>query len=511
MSALRCISGSFLLFFLGWPGPVGSRKLKHFMHQLGECFRGVRRTALKKAYRRRCPGLRWPGTPGVNKPQIRPGARHAHATSSSGLTHHQQLQHVLGNRILPSKSAPRMLLSMPIEQCSEPTEVDAAPWMAVSLPGSRTDSSSIHPHLVLDDARDMSTDGHVLADADDCTDPEASEIPGKVLPETGSSVLYSSSIEHCGEPLELPWGGPGSKPTLRTPPSTILQMIGLKANLPAKRLLKGSGQAAGRMTMTTDGPVDRSLPIPYLRTNQNGQNAVVLPSCAAPRLPRNIEVTVNLLMQTVGRRELHRHCNDISESEDMLSTAVGHPMLPKIVSKKEMIFTASSSDAPPTAADGTNDTIHSRTWEQLSVWCLTLVADIELVLWIDTASGGAGNQRMLYRPNAMKQRDAQEFIQVVESTSAWSETDWSASLGRVQAKSVSVKEHAAAVAKVATTNLTNGEQVHKQAETATPDYELKLFGAPWLDYAGTTIGTVMAAHKKLPAAHIPAPPYRSKA
>ena len=96
---------------------------------------------LKKAYRRRCPGLPWPGTLGATEPQIRPDVRHAHATSVSGLTHYQQLDSLLANRPVPCKSALRMPMQLPIEECAEPSEVDAAPWVAVRCQVGPSDSS----------------------------------------------------------------------------------------------------------------------------------------------------------------------------------------------------------------------------------------------------------------------------------------------------------------------------------------------------------------------------------
>ena len=104
--------------------------------------RGVQRTVLKKAYRRRCPGLPWPGTPGVTEPQIRADTRYAHTTSTSGLTHYQLLDSLLANRPVPRKSALRVPIPLPIEECAEPSEVDAAPFVAVKCQVDPADRST---------------------------------------------------------------------------------------------------------------------------------------------------------------------------------------------------------------------------------------------------------------------------------------------------------------------------------------------------------------------------------
>jgi hypothetical protein len=116
---------------------------------------------------------------------------------------------------------------------------------------------------------------------------------------------------------------------------------------------------------------------------------------------------------------------------------------------------------------------------------------------------------VLYFPGAMNQRTAQRFVQVVESTPAWGEVQACAWSGRIRAERISTKAHAAAVSAVAKTSKDETDDEHMQDDA--PDYGLKLVGAPWLDYAGQTIGVVMAAYRTLPAARTPAPPHRSRA
>ena len=209
---------------------------------------GVRRTVLKKAYRRRCPGLPWPGTPGVGKPQIFPDARHAQGTSASGVTHHQLLLQLLGNRPLPShrekqRQAERMSLPVAIEECAAPrcatslsrarslslsrarlralthgrvacSEVDAAPWVAVRCEAAHSEGNETNRRgdsdsdgESEDDAMDMSIDGEngvpsFLTETDDRETERQREKESK------AAFYGSRSVEPRGEPQEIPWSGP---------------------------------------------------------------------------------------------------------------------------------------------------------------------------------------------------------------------------------------------------------------------------------------------------------------
>ena len=535
---------------------------------------GVKRTALKKAYRRRCPGLPWPGTPGVTKPQIRPDVRHAQAIAASGLTHHQQLEQLLARRAVPSKSvASRIPLRASIEECGEPSELDTAPWVA-ARPGSRPDagdgrrsSESAGSAAASEEHVDMSVDGVVsipdflMADAtesaiesetQDAVNAAAAEgesapvlpepMPREVAPEEWNQE------EPRGDPKELPWGGPSASTSHRAPPravasSPVLEMAGLKAVLPLQRVLKGSAQAAGRMTLCADGPFERSLLDPRLHVDKIGQHAS---SCAASSttarsLGGSVEVTVNLLVQTVSRRELHRRDK---QAVSVLKT--GRPALPTIVSKSETSSVvvaapmAAEAEAPSlsasaaaaaaaggtaAAAVGTRRVTH-HTWEQLSLWCLSLVTDIELVLWID--SGGSQEQqpmRVLYHPAAVQsQQQAEQFVQIVESTPAWSEVQQRARAGKSQAQTISKEVHAAAVAAVAKHKPTQASSSSSATENRDPKSKhqaktqrsaaavaaearklpqeqravtggLGVLAFPWLDYAGNIIGIVGGAYR----------------
>ena len=377
----------------------------------------------------------------------------------------------------------------------EKTQKTAGARAAItSVTAAIASKADIRPIQVRSDSGDMPTDGVMgcLTAANESTD---------------AKNRGSSNIEQPGEPQELPWGGPGTRTgcMVKSPPSTVLELPGIKTALPTTRLFKGSARGAGRMTMTVDGPLDRSLPDPYFPRTSNRTEQTELcmaPSLVAPRSLRSVDVTVKLLVQTVSRRELHYHYRNTGtlHLEDILEPGTGRPTLPKIVSKSE----ASSA----VNAESISGAVHSCTWEQLSVWCQAVVTDIELVLWIDTSRREASNRRALYYPGTMNQRDVRQFVHVVESTPAWGAVQACAWSGSIREETVSTEEHAAAVGSVATSS--EDETDFEHAQNGAPDYGLKLIGAPWLDYAEQTIGVVMAAYRTLPAARTPAPPHRPR-
>ena len=267
---------------------------------------GVKRTALKKAYRRRCPGLPWPGTPGVNQPQVRPDVRHVQSLAASGLTHQQQLQQVLARRAVPN-NRDRIPLRSCIEYCSAPGELQAAGARPLGLPRflvlqptttdpneSMDEDNSAHAQVAqLDmdggEIPNFMETAQVIA-ATEAVSPPATlhlESPVKAGGDSDAAEVATPSTVGAsspppmpetarGEPQEMTWSGP-RVPPLATPgssvprPSPLLQIAGLQSCLPRQRLLKGSRLAADIMTVRADGPLGRSLPDPQINVHVSTQ------------------------------------------------------------------------------------------------------------------------------------------------------------------------------------------------------------------------------------------------
>ena len=111
-------------------------------------------------------------------------------------------------------------------------------------------------------------------------------------------------------------------------------------------------------------------------------------------LDENVQVIVNLLVQTLSRRELHR----VKEAVDAVdgigallptlrSTAETakpkHPNNDKKNAAPSEDANGASGASAAAAEDVEEDLLSRHTWEQLGVWCQSLAIDIGLVLWVD--------------------------------------------------------------------------------------------------------------------------------
>ena len=137
--------------------------------------------------------------------------------------------------------------------------------------------------------------------------------------------------------------------------------------------------------------------------------------------------------------------------------------------------------------------------------------------------------RVLYRPAAVQsQQQAEQFVQIVESTPAWSEVQQRARAGKSQAQTISKEVHAAAVAAVAKHKPTKASSSSSATENRDPKKGkhqaktqrsaaavaaearkgpelpqeqravtggLGVLAFPWLDYAGNIIGIAGGAYR----------------
>ena len=339
---------------------------------------GVQRTALKKAYRRRASGQPWVGTPGLRTPQMVSAARHAEGAKTAatgGLTHSQQLQEIIGSRPVPPRAEwERQRSTIPlqagIQVCENKDE--ALGFRAFGLPpafartgddGGEEDEQEGKERTVEQMAREPDTTGipdflsgpldSMQSGDDSLPRPPAEPRPParRQSDEVAEKVVDSGP----GEPTEVSWSPGAPRPQKPKERSKVHALLNESADLPLQRLSRGTKRTSC-MTIHADGPV-RNLQFPT-------------PPQDAAKRPRGHQVqeTVNLLLQTLSRRELHRLKAAAVTSAD---NAAGLPKLPAIISKSERRQPAQGGGAQAGPGKGVCDSHTS--WEQLNLWCGKLV------------------------------------------------------------------------------------------------------------------------------------------